>query len=105
MARDPGKKNRLIAIKRKVSTNTGGDVVTTYATVATVWAEFRPLRTGERFASDATHSVRAGNFVIYHRDGLDPTMVIEWDGVVWEIKGIEEYGYRDELGLNAEAVY
>jgi SPP1 family predicted phage head-tail adaptor len=105
MAGDPGKKNRKVTIKRKVLTNTNGDVVETYSTVAQVWADFRPLRMDERFTSDAKHSVRAGNFRIYWRDDLEPTMVIEWDGRTWNIIGIAEVGYQDELDITAEAVY
>jgi hypothetical protein len=102
---DPGRKNRKITIKRRVVTNTLGDVVETYTTHATVWADFRPLRMDERFTSDARHSVRAGSFRIYHRDDLDPTMIIEWDGKQWRILGFAEVGYRDELDITAEAVY
>lgn len=102
---DPGKKNRKIAIKRKVVTNSSGDVTETYATVATVWADFRPMRMDERFVSDARHSVRVGNFRIYHLDDLDPTMVLEFDGRTWKILGIAEVGYRAELDVTAEAVY
>jgi SPP1 family predicted phage head-tail adaptor len=105
MAGDPGRKNRLVTIKRKVLTNTGGDVAETYATVAKVWADFRPLRMDERFTSDARHSARVGNFRVYHRDDLTPDMVIEWDARTWRILGLAEVGYRDELDVTAEAVY
>lgn len=105
MAGDPGKKDRLITIKRKALANAGGDLTETFTTVARVWASFRPLRMDERFTSDARHSVRAGNFRVHHRDDLTPDMVIDWDGRTWRILGLAEVGYRDELDITAEAVY
>lgn len=104
-AGDPGKKNRKITLKARTVVNTKGDVVETYTTVATVWADFRPVRMDERFVADARHSVRAGNFRIYHRDDINPEMVIGFDGFDWRITGIAEVGYRSEMDLTAEAVY
>jgi SPP1 family predicted phage head-tail adaptor len=100
-----GAKDKRILLKRKVTTNTGGDVVETFQTVAPVWASHRPLRMDERFTSDARHSVRVANFRIYHRDDLDPNMVIEWDSRTWRIVGIAEVGHRSEQEITAEAVY
>src|SRR5690349_10235123 len=105
MAGDPGKKNRKITIRRVTEVNTNGSLEKTYATLATVWADFRPLRMDERFASDARHSVRAGNFRIYHRDDIAPEMVIGFDGLNWRILGIAEVGYREELDVTAEVIY
>lgn len=106
MAGDPGKKNRKITIQRVTQVNTNGSLgEPTYTTLASVWAEFRPLRMDERFTSDARHSVRAGNFRIYYRSDITPDMVISWDSKTWRILGIAEVGYRDELDLTAEAIY
>ncbi|MBX9580481.1 MAG: head-tail adaptor protein [Gemmataceae bacterium] len=105
MAGDPGKKNKLITLKRKVPANPGGDLDYTYQTVARVWADFRPLRMDERFTSDARHTARVGNFRVYWRDDLTPDLVIEWDGRTWNVLGIAEVGHRDEVDLTAEAVY
>jgi SPP1 family predicted phage head-tail adaptor len=100
-----GAKNKLITLKRVVVTNPGGTVTETLTTVARVWASHRPLRMDERFTSDARHSVRVANFRIYHRDDLDPNMVIEWDARTWRIVGIAEVGHRSEQEITAEAVY
>ena len=105
MAGDPGRKNRKITIQRVTEVNTSGSLEPRYSTVASVWADFRPLRMDERHESAAKHSVRTGNFRIYFRDDLDPNMVISFDGLRWRITGIAEVGYRDELDITAEAVY
>lgn len=105
MAGNPGKKDRKITLKTPTVTSTGGDVVTTYSTLATVWADYRPVRMDERHVSAAKHSVRAGNFRIYHRDDVTPNLVIGFDGRDWRVTGIAEVGYRDELDITAEAVY
>jgi SPP1 family predicted phage head-tail adaptor len=105
VAGDPGKKNRKISLKSKTITNTGGDAVESLTVFAYAYADFRPVRMDERFASDARHSIRAGNFRIYYRDDITPDMVIGFDGLDWRILGIAEVGYRDELDITAEAVY
>jgi SPP1 family predicted phage head-tail adaptor len=105
VAGDPGRKNRLITLQSVTETNTSGSLEKAYTTVARVWADFRPLRMDERNVSAAKHSIRAGNFRIYHRDDIDPNMTISWDGKTWRITGIAEVGYRDELDITAEVVY
>lgn len=105
MTGDPGRKNRLITLKAPTTTNEGGNLVTTHSVRAKVWADFRPLRMDERYLSNAVHSVRAGNFRIYHRDDVSPEMVIGFDGKDWKITGIAEVGFRDELDVTAEVTY
>ena len=105
MAGDPGRKPYKITLKSPTVTNTGGDVTTAYSTLASVWADYRPLRMDERHVSGAKHSVRAGNFRIYHRDDVTPDMVIGFNGRDWRITGIAPVGFNDELDRTAEAVY
>lgn len=105
MAGDPGKKNRKITLQRVTEVNTNGSLDKVYTLVARVWADFRPLRMDERHQSAAKHSVRAGNFRVYYRDDVDPTMFIYWDNQRWRITGIAEVGCQEELDLTAEVVY
>jgi SPP1 family predicted phage head-tail adaptor len=105
MTGDPGSKDRKIVIQQRTDTNTNGDVVTTWATLATVWADVRPLRMSERYSSEAKHSERVNNFRIYFRSDVTPTMRISYDGLYWRITGIAEVNYRDELDITAEAIY
>jgi SPP1 family predicted phage head-tail adaptor len=105
MATNPGKKNRKIIIQARTVTNTLGNVVSTWTTLASVWAEERPLRMDERYQSEAKHSVRVSNFRIYYRSDVGPEMQISYDGRTWRITGIAELGNREELDITAEAVY
>lgn len=102
---DPGQKTKKIQLKRPTTVNTNGDAVTTFATFASVWASFRPLRMDERYVSDGRHSLRVGNFRIYFRDDVTPDMVVGYDGLDWRVTGIAEVGEREELDVTAEAVY
>lgn len=102
---DPGQKTKRIQLKAVTEVNTSGSLSKTKTTFDTVWASFRPLRMSERFTSDAKHSVRVGNFRIYHRDDVTPTTVIGYDGRDWDVIGIAEVGEREELEITAEAVY
>ena len=105
MASNPGKKNRKIILQSRTVTNTLGDAVSTWTTLATVWAEERPLRMDERFSADATHSVRVSNFRIWYRDDVGPEMQISYAGLLWRITGLAELGNREELDITVEAIY
>ena len=104
MAGNPGKKNRLIAFERPTVTNALGDVTKTWAKVASVWAEERPLRMDERFVSEAKHSVRVSNFRIYFRSDITELMEIVYAGRRWRIVGINPVDPLDqELDVTGEA--
>jgi len=105
VASNPGKKNRKIVIQTRTVVNTLGDVVSTWTTLAAVWAEERPLRMDERYQSDAKHSVRVSNFRVWYRADVGPEMQIAYDGRTWRITGIAEIGNREELDITAEVVY
>ena len=101
-----GRMDRKIVLKRPDVQNTLGDVTTKpLLTVATVWADVRPMSASERFRSDALHSVRVSNFRIWHRNDVTPDMLIQYEGLDWRITGIAEIGYREGLDITAEAVY
>lgn len=105
MASNPGKKNRKITIEAVTVTNTLGEVTKTWSTLATVWAEERPLRMDERFTAGASHSVRVSNFRVWYRDDVTPEMRLSYAGLTWRITGLAELGFREELDITAEAVY
>jgi SPP1 family predicted phage head-tail adaptor len=105
MATNPGKKNRKITIQTPTVTNVLGEVTTTWSTLASVWAEERPMRMDERFQSAGTHSVRVSNFRVWYRNDITPTMQIVYDGKTWQITGLAEIGNWEELDITAEVVY
>lgn len=103
--RNPGLKNKRIVLKAPVVVNNFGDVTTEYRSIATLWADERPMRMDERFSSDARHSLRVSNFRIWFRADVTPEMVIGFEGRDWRITGIAEIGLHEELEITAEAVY
>jgi SPP1 family predicted phage head-tail adaptor len=105
MASNPGKKNRKITILQRTVTNSLGDAVSGWSTLASVWAEERPLRMDERFQSDSLHSVRVSNFRIWYRDDVGPEMQLSYAGLNWKITGLAELGFKEELDITAEVVY
>jgi SPP1 family predicted phage head-tail adaptor len=105
MTGNPGKKNRKIVIQARTVTNTLGDAVSSWTTLASVWAEERPLRMTERQQSAALHSVETSNFRIYYRDDITPEMQVFYKNKSWKIMGLAEIGNREELDITAEAVY
>jgi SPP1 family predicted phage head-tail adaptor len=105
VAGNPGAKNRLITIQERTTVNTDGDANSTWTTLCRVWANERPMRMDERYATEAKHSIRVSNFRVYFRDDISPEMQISYAGLTWRITGLAEVGYREELDITAEAVY
>lgn len=102
----PGRLDREIVIESAtLSANSIGEMVETWATFASVWAQVAPLSAGERFRSEARHSARVSVFTIRYLDGLLPTMRIKYENLFWRILGIAEVGRRHWLEITAEVVY
>jgi SPP1 family predicted phage head-tail adaptor len=104
MVGNPGRKNRFITIERPTEVNDLGSVTKTWSTLATVWAEERPLRAEERYLSEGKHSVRVSNFRIYYRSDITELMELVYAGRRWRITGIAPVDTLDqELDITAEA--
>jgi SPP1 family predicted phage head-tail adaptor len=74
-----GNRDQRITIERKAGTrNTYGEVIVSWSTLATVWAEARPVRGSEFLASGQTQARADVMFRIVYRSDLT-----ELDRVVW----------------------
>lgn len=68
-----GRLNTRVGILRKTrATNTFGEEIETWNTIATVWAEIVPLRGAERFAAMQTVAQIETKVRIRYRKGLTP---------------------------------
>jgi len=94
---NPGKLRHLVSIQHQAkSRNEYGEVVQSWSEFVRAWAEIKPIKSNEYFASfkervEVTHRV-----VMRYIDGIKPSMRIETKGRTFEIVGIRNFFERDE---------
>lgn len=84
------------------SKNAINEDVTTWGTFIKVWAEARPVRAFERYASDQKREIKAYTFRIRYQPGIQPDMRIVHEDEYYAITGIAESGRGAGLELSAE---
>lgn len=89
-----GKLDRRTTVQRFTSTrNDLNEEVRTWADLTTVWAQRRDASDGERFAADQVGSYLMTRFVVRSSSvtrAVTPVDRIEYDGTLWNIKGVKE---------------
>jgi SPP1 family predicted phage head-tail adaptor len=100
-----GKRDREITIEQLTPSQSGAGAPTlTPSTFAACRAAVTPMSASERFRSAAKHSARVSVFNVRYVPGVTPDMQIAYEGLKWQILGIEEVGRRAELNITAEAI-
>lgn len=89
MALAAGKLRHRLLIQRPdtVQDPTTGEMVVTWADVASVWGSLEPLSAREFIASSAEQSEVRAKAVIRHRDDVDATMRVIHGGKQYQILG------------------
>jgi SPP1 family predicted phage head-tail adaptor len=101
-----GKLDRRITIQRKSVTESGsGEPIETWADLATVWAQARPLRGDERFATRQLVGTAVMTFHIRYRGDLAITVKdrISYDGKLWDILDVREVGRHVVTEIDTKA--
>lgn len=85
-----GKLRHKVALQKQVRTQDPetGAMVTTWQTVANVWASVEPLSAREFIAAQAAQSAVSARIVIRHRPDVDATMRILHRGRIYNIEGV-----------------
>lgn len=84
-----GKMSERVTFQAKsVTRNSLGEEVVTWADVATVWAEVRPLRGREFYAANQTQQVVDVRFMVRARAGLTVDMRLLWKTTPYDITGM-----------------
>lgn len=73
-----------------------GQAVFAWVEIATVWAELVPLRATEVFAGQQVTAQTIHKFRIRARSGIDTTCRLEWQGVGYDITGVQPLGIARE---------
>lgn len=88
-----GKLDRLVTIQRAViARDAAGQEIKTWEDVATVWAQARPFRGGERFVAQQIVGKAVMTFVIRWRANVTVKDRIVYDDKVWDIRDVREVG-------------
>ena len=99
-----GRLDRRIVIEVNTPTRSpSGEKVDSWATLATVWAEVRPLRGKEFFDAAAVQSEIDTKFRIRFRSDLTTKMRINYDGNLYDIHSIAELGRHAATEIMASA--
>ena len=85
----PGELRDRVTIERKTVTQAAnGEPVTTWATIAELWAKVQQLTGREQIAAQQVQSPADARFVIRRRSGIAPDMHrIVWRGQPYDITG------------------
>lgn len=96
-----GKLRHRIVIQQSTSSQTVGEPVKTWSTVATVWADYEDLGGSEGTNSgQEQYATGMRRYEIRYRTGLVPKMRISHQSVFWDIDRIVNVGGRNrELHL------
>jgi SPP1 family predicted phage head-tail adaptor len=78
---------RITIEAKTVARNSIGEETETWATFATVWAMYRPVRVSERLAGAQLQAEFDTVFRIRFLAGIDPEMRVVWRGQRFELVG------------------
>lgn len=100
----PGQLDQRITIQQETRTaDDYGGAVTAWPTLATVWANVRPLAGRERADLAAVEAPATYRFTIRRRSDITAAMRIAWDGQTYNIRFVSDPGPRSlYMALEAE---
>ena len=95
-----GRMDRRITIEVNTpGTNEFNEPVESWATLAVVWADYRPQRGDEWYQSEREVETEVARFFIRFRSDVSPLNRHQFDGKVWDIIYAREIGRKDGLEL------
>lgn len=104
---DSTKLDRRVTLQRaSYAQNDLGEMVPTWATLATVWASRRDVSDGERVAAAEVSAIISTRFQIRYDTAwadLNPKDRLSHEGRIYEIVAVKMLGRRDGLEITAAA--
>ena len=98
--------NRIVSIEKPtIARDNFGSEIRKWIQLAEVWANVRPAGAEERYRQDSNReqALRRAKMRIRYRDDVYEVYRVIYDGLIWDIEGIEEIGFRRELELSISA--
>ncbi len=84
-------RHKVIIEKPTEVTNSIGEIITTWSTFATVWAEILPLSGKEYWSSKQVNSEVTGKIRIRYKSGITPKMRVKYGTRIFNIEAIMNY--------------
>lgn len=104
---EAGKLDRRITIQRATFTrNDMGEQIPAWSTLATVWAEAKPVSDGERVKAREVSAEISMRFTIRWSTtvgGVNPKDQVVYAGRTYDIVGVKEIGRREGIEISAMA--
>ncbi|HON00634.1 MAG TPA: phage head closure protein [Acidobacteriota bacterium] len=99
-----GRLDRRIKLQRKtVVENSYGEPIETWVDLATVWAEYLPARSVERYAATQMMAEVDTRWRIRYRTDLTPIDRLSYAGRLYDVTGVVEMGRREGLEIYSKA--
>jgi SPP1 family predicted phage head-tail adaptor len=102
-----GKLDRSIVLQRaSITINAFNEQISTWATLATVWASYSPISDAEKARASETTSDIVARFQIRWSAtvaSLDSRDQVVFDGRTWDITGVKGLSRREGLEITAAA--
>ncbi len=102
-----GRMDRQIVIEQNTPTQDSvGEEIESWATLATVWAEYLPVGGREFWAARQINAETVANFRIHYRSDVTRGMRLTFDGDTYDIVDANEdrrMGYKEFLLIRGEA--
>jgi len=100
-----GEMDRLIDIRQNTpTTNSFGEEIAAFKTLALVWAKVQPTQEVEKFLINQEVAFEIMDFTIRYSDTFrDYKLIIVWDGKTFDIVSIKEIGRREGLKITGKA--
>ena len=96
--------DRKIGIQEATSTtNEFGENIQSWSTFSQPWAEVKYSSGSESFVDGIEVEGQTLTFIIRYRAGITTKMRVVFDGVTYDIEGIEEPKRREMLQLNCRS--
>lgn len=101
----PGSLDRRITIERagESSRDAMNAPVVTWSTLATRWAQVKPLRSVERFAAHEVAGGAVTTFIIRYLSGLTIKERVVYAGKTYDITDVREIGRKEGQEIDAVA--
>ena len=94
---------RIIIQVATKSTGTAGGESRSWGTLATVWAEYKPVRGSESFVGVEHYAEAEVRFTIRYRNDVTPDNRITYDGKTYDIVAVLQIGRKEALDILAKA--
>lgn len=89
-------RHKIRILKKEWVTDEIGDMVEKIVEVATLWAKVSNLHGREYFAALSVQLEKTLIFTTRYKEGLDETMIIEFQGKDYDINFIDNIKYKNE---------